>query len=341
MSYSFDVDNSSNYTKPSREYGVLGVNYNQHLVPLISGNPWPAMDTQYVAYPNAPNTYYSLTKENNGQPYATINSGYPGACSFYNIVKCPTNQITRPFPQDPNIQNGCGGPGYMHQPTVFPRGTATPYGGTVSPDDISCPAGGEASDPYHLIRFMNQNHFVLYADSSMSAQVISVFPPAVQAFIEVRDPSLPDVKAEMASKRISGTPVLVSSSTGLAYKGVPASFATVQQFFQAGPTIFGTGTPSPSIEGFHHSGTSMPPTYISVCTTTCPFCISLIRDVETSPMKSQFLFIDASDKATIDQHLGPKAAIAGYPLTFNLITKKSVTGYNSARGLSNLVQDLQ
>lgn len=338
MSYAFDVDNSSNYTKPSREYGVLGVNYNQNLVPLIANNPWPAMDTQYLAYPNAPRTYYSLTKDNNGQPYATISSGYPGACSYYNIVKCPTNEVTRPFPPDPQVANGCGTSGRM---VVAPQGPApgaiVPLG-TPTPGAIdSCGASvGDTGDQYNLIRFMNQNHFILFADEKTAPQVLGVFPPSAQAFIEVKNPSDPSVKAELAQRGITSTPALLSSSSGRVYSQIPPSFATVQQFFaggEVGTTIpIGTATPSPVVT----------PVYVAVVRASCPFCVSLIRDVETSPLRSQFFFIDESDTATIQQYLGASPpAIAGYPFIYNTATRKSVTGYNSTRGLATLIQYLQ
>ena len=349
MSYAFDVDNSSNYTKPSREYGVLGVNYNQNLVPLIANNPWPAMDTQYLAYPNAPRTYYSLTKDNNGQPYATINSGYPGACSYYNIVSCPTNNVTRQFPADPNVNNGCGNNGVMVQPTVVPVGPlGTPTPGAMD----ACPAinGTSASaDSYSLIRFMNANHFVLYADDSTAASVINVFPATTQAFIEVKNPSDASVSAEMKQRGITGQPVLVSSATGLSYKGVPSSFASVQQFFGFSTSTYGTDTPSGTAipRGTGRPvvmGTSAPTTmatYIAVIRPSCPFCTSLIRDVESSPIKNQFFFIDESDTQGIQTYLGPNPPIVGYPFIYNTVNRKSVTGYNSTKGLQNLVQYLQ
>lgn len=332
MSYAFDVDNSSNYTKPSREYGVLGVNYNQNIVPLIANNPWPAMDTQYLAYPNAPRTYYSLTKDNNGQPYATINSGYPGACSYYNIVRCPTNDVTRPFPADPNYDNGCG---KIESPTTpAPLGTPSPTGIDSCPAVSGVPSGG--ADSYNLIRFMNANHFVLYADPSTAPTVLSVFPPSAQAFIEVKNPSDSTVSAEMSHRGLSGTPVLVSSATGLSYKGVPSNFTAVQQFFGSG---------SPSSTGRPVVGTSSPvlppPSYVAVIRPSCPFCTSLVRDVEASPIKNQFFFIDESDTAGIQSYLGSKPPIVGYPFILNNANKKSVTGYNSTRGLQNLIQYLQ
>ena len=88
-------------------------------------------------------------------------------------------------------------------------------------------------------------------------------------------------------------------------------------------------------------GTGSPATYIAVIRASCPFCTSLVRDVESSPLKNQFFFIDETDTVGTRTYLGPNPPIVGFPYIYNAANKKSVTGYNSTRGLQNLVQNLQ
>lgn len=318
MSVPYDVDNI-NYTKPSRSYGVLGVNYNTLIADPLKGNPWPSMEQQYVAFPNAPSSYFSLTKDNSGQPYSTINSGYPGACSFYNVVHCPSNDVQMRFPEDPNINNGCGSRMMRHHDI---KGTPKPtHGGGVDAQ---------------LVQFMNYNHFLLFSDFNTAQAVLDVFPHHVRSLIEIRDPS--SSQNEMMSRQIASIPTLVSSATGKSLTGVPSDFSSVYSFFQqdAIPMTSSPTTSSPVMASM--SGGD--PTFVSVVSPTCPYCIALMNDVKKSPMKDSFLFVDASDTNGVANALGSSDQPAGYPHTKNRKTGKSVTGYNAGAGLHSLVSRL-
>ena len=324
MAYAFDSDNYDNYTKPSREYGILGVNYNQQLVPLIQNNPYAGMETQYMADPNGNNSYFTLMKENNGQPYSTIAGyGYPNTCSFYNIIQCPTNKVIRKFGEAPPM--GTQLPVTTSMPLKTCDSTAVP---TLNMTDI--------------IRFMNYNHFVVYADASSAAQVLQIFPEMLrQGYLTFVDITTDAGKADMASKGMDNQqyPIIVSSASGAMYRGVPPSFPAFQSYFMNAAAIpfsdMNTSTPQIIVDPAVN--------FVLVWSKTCPYSRNLYEDVMNNATVSMMTkAIEASDVQAIMTYVGKDISkITAYPFTVNLKTGKSIVGYNASMGVMSLINQLQ
>lgn len=330
MAYAFDSDNYDNYTKPSREYGVLGANYNQQLVPLITDSPYltklGGMGIQYqAADPNAAmdNGYWTLMKQNNGQPYATIAGyGYPKDCSYYNIIQCPTNKVLSRFPEIP-----------MGSSTDV---TAPPVGSTCNPSEA------KTMSVTDLIHFMNRNHFIVYADAGTASQVLQVFPDMLRQYLSFVDISTDAGKADMQSRGITTVPTIVSAATpGIMYSGVPPSFTAFQLFWLKAadmPAANMNVTSVPQPPALNNQAK-----YVVVVSAGCPYSQTLKNDIlQNTSYSALTQLIDNTDAGQLQAYLGPAVQqITAYPFIINLASGKSMVGYNANLGLVSLYNSLQ
>lgn len=300
-----DIDGSDNYTKPLREYSVLGFNYNTLLAPTIN-SPYPPMDIQYLAYPNADNSYFSLTKDNNGLPYASIRTGYPGSCSFYNVVQCPTNRVTSRFDTDASTNNGCAG--------VAGR---QPVPSTMPPVNDS------------IISFLNAHRLIIYGTPNTTSLILSVIPASLVPYVEVKDVSDSAVMNEASKLGVTINPSIVSSSTGLILSGTPQSFDSIVQYFssQSAP---------------HTSAPTGGAQYIVVSSRDCGYCSTLVNDLDKVPdLKAATVVVDINDKDALKRFIGNAATITGTPTIINLSNAKALVGYDASKGPRDLYARLQ
>jgi len=330
MAYAFDSDNYDNYTKPSREYGVLGANYNQQLVPLITDSPYltklGGMGIQYqAADPNAAmdNGYWTLMKQNNGQPYATISGyGYPKDCSYYNIIQCPTNKVLSRFPD-------------------VPMGSTTePV--TAAPMSTCNPVEAKTMSMTDLIHFMNRNHFIVYADAGSASQILQVFPDMLRQYLSFVDVSTEAGKAELQSRGITTAPVIVAAAIpGIMYTGVPPSFTAFQMFWLKAADMPATNMNATSVPQPQPINTQVK--YIVVVSAKCPYSDTLKNDVlQNTSYSALTQIIDSANTSQLQAYLGPAVnQITAYPFTINLATGKSMVGYNANLGLVSLYNNLQ
>jgi len=337
MAYASDTE-SYNYTNPSRTYGVLGADYNQQLVPPIPRNPYMdilgGMNTQYqAADPNSANDngYWTLMKQNNGQPYSTIQGyGYPSLCSYYNKVQCPTNKILGSFPPA------------LNQQTAAPQQkmTTTPY--------PAVPTTTLAPNMQDLVRFMNNNQFTVYYDPSTAQAVTNAFPAELQPYLKWVDVSIEANKQEMLLRGVpvSALPAFFSASNPtVVYSRVPPSIQDFYVFWLRAantPMMFpqsSTGAPvqpvmvDPNVK------------YVVIVKEGDFFSDQLTNAILQNPSYSAMTkIINYKDEKNLVAYFGGPAILTqtiSTPTTFNLTNMKNIPGFNPSLGLQDLYGRIQ
>ena len=210
-------------TKATAEYNTLGAP-NPLIASLPAFSPYPSMAYQYKNVTNDKVVlgYDALTNgPYSGAGYGTYNASYPGECSSYYVLKCPSQQVVQEV-----------------------TAVTTP-GPTASPS----PSSGMPTLPSHILKLLQSLNISVYMDTStmMGNKIQAMLQSwGISNIVNILPTQNSNYKAEMMSRGGTDAPYFFSNSTGKSFQGIPSS---IMALLQALAPLSASSAP-PMMEGF-------------------------------------------------------------------------------------------